>query len=259
MKKIVCLFGVLALTLTSCSKDDDNTNGNNIFLPKTIQRTDEAFPVENKISTIVYDGNKIVSITNQFTKIEFTYTGNLITKKIDYNVSGVQPTKNSETSYAYANGKLQTVSSSITGIGSNKTEYTYNSDGTIKKETYITTSGVEVKLSNSELFTVVNGNLTKIVSSGPNTTITDVYNYDTKNNVFKNVLGFSLLLDQQITHSLGQDIYSSVNNIEKSTETINSNPIDYTAKYDYNAKGYPIKKTSYNQDGTVKEVFDYTY
>jgi len=262
MKKILCLFGALALTLTSCSKDDDNTNGNNIVLPKTIKLTNTDYPTENKTSTFTYDGNKIVSISNQTGRTEFTYTGNLITQKVNYYMSGNQAVKYAETSFTYLNGKLANVNRTSNGNVSREV-YSYNSDGTVTEDKYLTdkNTGVESKLSTS-LLTLVNGNLTKIVSTTSNDVTTNVLDYDTKNNVFKNILGFTSLLDQGIVSSLGQDIYSSVNNIEKynrSSSSPNSSPDIYNAKFDYNAAGYPIKQTSYNQDGTVKEVFDYTY
>ncbi|KAF2082834.1 hypothetical protein [Flavobacterium sharifuzzamanii] len=265
MKKILCLFGVLALTLTSCSKDDDSNNSNNIVLPKTIQFTNLKDLSKNTLSTFTYNGNKIVTVSNAGAKSEFTYTGNQITKKVDYVMSNGQLGKVIEASYVYANGKLQSVSGISYGRAF-KQVYTYNNDGTIKKEAYtIDANGVESLSPESWLLTIANGNLTKFVTISGTFVGTHVYDYDAKNNAFKNILGFNLLLDQAITPSLGQKIYSSLYNIEKDTQSVVidsqpfTNTVDYNAKYDYNAGGYPVKQTSYNQDGTVKEVFDYTY
>ncbi|MFC4478451.1 hypothetical protein [Flavobacterium chungangensis] len=270
MKKNLFLFIALALTAISCSKDDNDKNDkNHSDLPKTIQRTDLKAPVENKTSTFIYDGNKIVSITHKFSRSEFTYEGNHITKKVDYSVTGDQPTKYAETLYSYVNGKLETVSYYYTSntTSFSKYVYTYNDDGTIKKQLYSinTTTGVETKSPYSDLLTFANGNLTKLINVNGNGTSTKNYYYDLKNNPFKNIVGFSLLLDQGIISSLGQDVYSSVNNIEKYTESIvvtgNLTPVSkiYETKFEYNSNGFPTQKTTYNEDGTVKEIFDYTY
>lgn len=266
MKKIVCLFGALALTAASCSNDDNSNNVNNVVLPKTIQLTNDKEPVQNMTSTFTYQGNKIVDISSPKAKSEFTYTGNQITKKVDYYMSKGQLEKIVETSYVYANGKLQSVNGISYGTAFRQV-YTYNIDGTITKEAYTTdqNTGVESKSRESWLLTIVNGNLTKLVTISGSFIGTHVYDYDAKNTAFKNILGFNLLLDQAITPSLGQKNYSSVNNIGKDTQSVVidsqpfTNTIDYNAKYDYNTNGYPVKQTSYNQDGTVKEVFDYTY
>ena len=270
MKKNLFLFIALALTAISCSKDDNDKNDkNHSDLPKTIQRTDLRAPVENKTSTFIYDGDKIVSITHKFSRSEFTYEGNHITKKVDYTVNGDQYTKYAETLYSYVNGKLETVSYSINSNPTSdyKYVYTYNNDGTIKKQGYSInrTTGAETKAASSDLLTFVNGNLTKSVNVNGNIGSTKNYYYDLKNNPFKNILGFTLLLDQGRIDSVGQDIYSSVNNIEKYTESIvvtgNLTPVSkiYETKFEYNSNGFPTQKTTYNEDGTVKEIFDYTY
>lgn len=266
MKKIVCLFGALALTATSCSNDENSNDTNNIVLPKTIRLTSQKDSLQNMTSTFTYQDNKIEDISSPKAKSEFTYTGNQITKKVDYYMNQGQLQKIVEKSYVYANGKLQSVNGISYGTAFREV-YTYNSDGTIKKEAYITNNntGLESKSPESWLLTIVNGNLTKFVTISGNFIGTHTYDYDAKNTAFKNILGFNLLLDQAITPSLGQKNYSSVNNIEKDTQSvvIDSKPftnnVDYNAKFDYNTAGYPVKQTSYNQDGTVKEIFDYTY
>lgn len=266
MKKFLCLFSAFALTAVSCSKDDEKSNSASSSLPKTIELTNPAFPSENKISTITYDGNKIVSISNVFSKTDFTYNGNHIIKKVDYYIIEGQEVKSGETAYTYLNGKLETVTGSKNGQVFRQV-YTYNVDGTVKKESYSTdkTTGIESKDNDAELFTLENGNLTKHVSTADNFTTTDVYGYDTKNNVFKNVIGFVLLLDQEITPSLGQEIYSSINNVKKRTNSLVQNdkliygPVVYPTECDYNSNDYPTKKITHNEDGSVKEIFNYTY
>ena len=265
MKKIVCLFSAV-LMLTACSNDNDDSNPKTSVLPKTIELTNSAHPSENKISTITYDGNKIVSIANQTGKTEFTYKGNQIVQKVDYYISKNDTVKYGETSYTYVNGKLETVNKISNGNVS-RDVYTYNSDGTVNKEMYSTnkTTGVETKSTENVTLSFVNSNLVKAVAvNGMYTTTTD-YSYDTNNNVFRNIYGIGLLLDQKLALSVGDNIFSSVNNIEKSTVSValNSNlvniPSVYTSTYDYNADGFPTKKTTYNFDGTINEVFNYNF
>ncbi|WP_029273400.1 hypothetical protein [Flavobacterium sp. KJJ] len=54
-------------------------------------------------NTIKYDENKIVSITNERGKTEYTSNGNLIVKEVNSSTAtGIRK----EISYSYANGKL---------------------------------------------------------------------------------------------------------------------------------------------------------
>lgn len=93
-------------------------------------------------------------------------------------------------------------------------------------------------------------------SEGSSTVYTHVYEYDTKNNPFKNILGFNLLLEYEDT---------STNNVIKHTSSVSgsatpSTPLVYKKEYVYDANGYPTKATSYKADGTtVSEINEYTY
>jgi len=50
MKKQLCLFVVAALTLASCSNDDNNAE--KAILPKTLKYTDLDYPSDNAIYTL---------------------------------------------------------------------------------------------------------------------------------------------------------------------------------------------------------------
>lgn len=251
--------------LASCSSnDDDNSeNGANVILPKTVNYTyNSEFGSENSKSVIVYDGNKIVSVTSAEYKTEFTYDGNFIVKEVEYAISGGKNIKEYETVYLYADGKLKssTYVENYTAEYPNgqykmRLVYTHNPDGTVTHDQYRTdvATGVETKSNHSEVLTFQNGNLVKRVETeiGLNSTSTEIYEYDDKNNPFKNILGFNLLLDKQDG--------TGTNNLIKTTHSISSEFFEGIT-YEYNTDGYPIKATTYRSDGTTDyEITEYTY
>lgn len=65
----------------SCSNDSDK-NDKNVVLPKTIKYTDIEFPSENSIATVIYNGNKIVSYTEDGERTDYTYDGDLIVRSM---------------------------------------------------------------------------------------------------------------------------------------------------------------------------------
>ena len=81
MKKLFYLFSAIALTLTSCSSEDDSNNASGTLLTKIIETYDDG-----TVETIrfEYNGNKI---TRQYSDLDdrdetiYTYTGDLITKE----------------------------------------------------------------------------------------------------------------------------------------------------------------------------------
>ncbi len=238
---------------TSCSSDD-NDSSSSVILPKTVKHTFTSYPEDNYTSTIVYNGNKIVSITDDDgSRQDFTYDGDVITKIIGYDIENGKDLKDNEVSYTYENGKLVTSSYAEvfsseypTGRYKGRNVYTHNSDGTVVKiESYSinTSTGVETKNNYSLVNTFENGNLVKITS----TYQTDVFEYDSKNNPTKNILGLNLLLDEGY----------SVNNIIKHTSSQSTTV--YKTEYVYDENGYPTKEIEYNNTGNVDQVTEFTY
>lgn len=265
MKKTLCFFGALILTITSCStNDNDSGTAETAILPKTVKFSKPDYPSENTTSTIIYTGNKLVNITDKERRTDFTYEGNVIVKMIEYDVTNGD--KEEEESYSYTNGKLTSTlyarnftSKYPFGQYKGRYTYTYNLDGTVKKETYSinAATGVESKDDYSEIYTFQNGNLVKLVatdqSSGLSSVRTSLYEYDAKNNPLKNVLGYNLLIDTGDC---------SVNNLTKHSYSYSGNAASYSYKtvYEYNDKGYPTKATLYMQDGVaVSEIMEYSY
>ena len=268
MKKIIYLFSMLTFILTSCSSnDDDSGSATDLILPKTIKFSYPEYPEENTTSVITYNGNKIVRVVDEEMQTDYIYDGNLIVKEIVYDISDGKNDKTSEKSYSYTNGKL-TATSYVRKFTSEypfgeyrgRSVYTHQNDGTIKKESYSTNAntGEEINNNYTETLFFQNGNLIKLVAIDNNSSLsstrTSIYEFDSKNNPFKNVLGYSLLLDEE---------YCNANNLIKHTYSYSESEskvyINETV-YEYNANGYPTKQTYYQQDGvTVGEIQEYTY
>ncbi|WP_316634403.1 hypothetical protein [uncultured Flavobacterium sp.] len=210
MKKILCLFGALALVLTSCSSDDSSKDAaSETLLPKKIVET----TVENGKSgsvtyTITYDGNKLKEIAlSDASRSVYTYTGDLITKVELYRSSILQSTD----VYAYENGKL---TSKITtkAFGSSpqqKLTFVYNANGTVNANQSEIIDRQEVKYDTTTLYTFLNGNL--VTSEYINSERDKVSStFDDKKSPFSSVTGAKLLLDLDDNFD-----FSSVNNIVK--------------------------------------------
>jgi hypothetical protein len=238
MKKLLCLFGAALLVLTSCSKDDDNSSDStaSILLKKMVYvSTGETYTRE-----FIYNGNKIVSETdNDGYKKSYSYTGDVITKVVEIDENGDIDTT---TEYAYTNGKLTSEISLEPGDDYKyKTKYIHNNDGTISFNEFrvSVTTGVEEEYGYVGVYAFKNGNLVKEERSYYGSESASTYEFDTKNNPLKNVLGYILLLDEN----------PSVNNIVKRT----SGSEITTNAYTYDANGFPIERKSFingASDGT---------
>jgi hypothetical protein len=209
MKKIIYNFSLILLFVVSCSKPDDSksTNANsstNLILPKNIIITYSNGTFAETNST--YNGNKIVeslttnSSNNSVEKTTYTYTGDFITRK-----TGNFYYKD----YTYENGKIKNIvtylqtpsNGQLVIIGKSRVTYTYNANGTISRQSYNIDiyNGQEFLDNNgTSTLTVLNNKIIKHVVTGStnsSTSITTVtYEYDAKNNPFKNVLGLDVML-----------------------------------------------------------------
>lgn len=258
MKKLLYLFTAILLVFTSCSKvDNDSSDSTSSILPKKV--TTVYSDGDSDIENMVYNGNKIVSVTEKDgSSAKYTYTGDLITRVDDFDKDGKLKYT---TDYNYANGKLNTSvekSAKPNEIYYYKTKYMHNADGTVSYDNFrgLISTGVEEEYGSTGKYTFKDGNLFKLEVSNYGTEYSSVYKYDTKNNPRKNVLGFSLLL---------HDENSSVNNVVEKTSTsgsgvdIRTNTTTYTYKYD--ANNYPTERiaTFPNGNSTSTETTQYVY
>jgi hypothetical protein len=262
MKKLIFLFGLTILTLTSCSKKDDATTTpttggtggtggtTSTKLPKSI--SDEAQPSNGnaKNTYYTYDGTKTSLVTTGTSKTEYVYVNDVLSVTKNFS----EEVYNSYTKYTFENNDLKSTlqySVSPTGIEKKvlRTLYTYNTDGTVLTETYtFDTDGVETKSKTSSVSTYSNNNLSKEVVTtkfdDANYTIeTTINTYDTKPNYFINVTGSP------------KNIRKSSNNLltsETSTKKIENNNnivVPTTAKenkYVYNASDYVTEVKQYS-------------
>ena len=261
MKKIFCFFGALIFVLTSCSGDENSSSEDNFILPKTISVTNQESPQDNKVSTITYDGNKIVSIISLGEKTVFTYDGNRIVKQevFDIYLNG-NKIKKTDVSYTYENGKLKTrllrkgfTTKYPDGEYIYKTVYIHNSNVLISYIYYTVNQDTKAEIKSSEgTLTYKEGNLIKEEDIDGSLVYARSYEYDTKNNPLKNILGFDLLLNE---------LPYSINNISKitRTETELPNPVVYLKSLLYNDKDYLIKTTSFASNGSIEYEEEFTY
>jgi hypothetical protein len=273
MKKLLCLFSATLLVLSSCTSSSDDSFITDpapvsMILPKSVIDFQPYSSYQKySTSTISYDGNKIKSIKDGDNRTDYVYDGNNQIVKITEFENGV---KDEERTYTYANGKLASSYYTLHDIPEYPTSgqfkfrsvYTYNSDGTIKKVVYDIdpTTGAETKSSYESLSTITNGNLAKVVVTDvkSGSVHTDVYEYDTKNNPYKNITGANLLV-------IDEEKFGSNNRLTASSlfsHVSGSSKYEDKIDYEYNTDGYPTKAIfyyDYNNDKNVNRITEYTY
>ena len=234
--RTILLLGVLALNSCSANNETETQLTPTILVKKKIITYSA-----NDVVTInyKYDGNKIISRSTDGGFIAtYTYTGNVITKIEERVNDKFQRSYD----YIYLNGKVAKEIQKD-NLETDSRTYTYNANGTVS---YVRTrTGGE---STTGLLTFENGNLVKneeFYGGQYPSTSTYIFGYDTKNNPFKNLLGFNLLFDTN------EDMYSKNNMTQDGSG--GSGTID-TRTFKYDEKGYPTEcKYSYG------EVIEYFY
>lgn len=269
MKATKRLFLIIVITFlfNSCSNEDDQNENQNInsVLPKKIEI--------------------IVSSTNETTIIDYEYFENKIIKET--RLSDNNNIKNVFT-YYYTNNLITKVDESVryTLNVSNNRDYTYNfyynaqenlaqdnriylnNTPPLTSTTYYTYSNNTISYSNK--IATLTSDLKKIVSLSDNYyNINYTYNYDDKNNPFKNIVGynkltvgvnFSVYLSSIYHFEFYGSHFSPTNLIEGKKQA--QNGTQYTEllnQYIYNSDNYPTKITSnyYNPDGSIFETLTY--
>jgi len=228
------------MTLTSCSSDDSNDGASGVVLLKKV--VDTYSDGTTMTSTATYNGTKIkkISTDDGFT-LDFTYTGNLITK-MEYKFMG---TLFQTDIYSY-NASEQLVSYvrlEHTDEYGAKEVYVHNPDGTISVTAYSGDLTSQTTLDGTGTITFLgNGEVGTITS-----TFSDdhIYTYDNKNNPFKNVTGYDKI------SWVGAEATGIMHNI-----TLDDSYVDTTTTYTYNSNDYPTTATeNYDGDVTTSEFF----
>lgn len=233
MKKLLCLFSVALLVFSSCSSNDDESSKETplILVNKRVHTYNGKSSTEN----ITYDGNKITSIKYEDgSDLKYTYTRDLITeiKKIDKLDSLLYTIE-----FDYTNGKLASkLQKNSDSEFFYKTKYTHNPDETVSYELFDINAknNIESKTDTSGKYTFKNGNLTQHEYFYGESKSIIKYEYDTKNNPDKNILGYNLLLRGAAVNNLIKETNTDVSN-----DIIDITTVDYTHKYDEN--NYPTE------------------
>lgn len=289
MKKLYFLAALFVI-LTSCSNDSDSVVEEPIVIekpivseplpvdpipvpvipvdtttvPLTVLYIDALSDIDNKyLDTNNYDGNKILSVKSNSNKTLFTYEGNRIVKQVRFykDKSGIE-VKSTEVEYTYENGKLKTrllkqrfSNSYPDGSYIRKTIYSHTSDNLISFVEYSIDSDFkfETKVSEGHLI-YKNGNLIEEKMITNSATTIRKYEYDSKNNPFKNIRGFNLLLNEISSFGKNNVTKVSLNSTEYSA------PATYLSTFIYNENEYPVKYTSFAKDGkTIEYEMEFTY
>jgi len=253
MKKLIFIISISMLTLISCS--EDNTKADETNNKKPITRTRNGI-----VFSYTYDGNKIIQCAdNNFnyyiSKWVYTYTGDLITKEDYYKNDILQKTYE----HTYENNKIATSivkDFSTSSILRSKSVYTYTSDTSVMRENFYYNSNISNWTKSLNVrYTIIGSHITKeeILKADGTPSSTTVYEYDNKNNVFKNILGFDKLIYK--TDVSDDTKHNTVNNITKYYYSPSYGELNFTFNYD--TDGYPISKTWYNGNSVSTETYTY--
>jgi hypothetical protein len=248
MKNFALVFSVLLITFASCSTSDNTTTAN-AQDPILVKKIITTYSSTNATTTIfTYNGNKIVSsiTTGIFpSKSVYTYTEDLITKTEEYDTTTNLVNRIIENTYL--NGVLSTTIFTLIHDGYEvKNVYIHNIDGSIS----FTDSLINIVTNKETIqeigkYTYINSNLIKKEYIGGGAGESQTYEYDTKNNPMKNILGYNLLLYMEAS--------TSVNNVTGNTIIYSPNTITASPVYTYNSSNYPTQKI----DGTTTTQYFY--
>lgn len=252
MKKIFCLTVIILAVLTSCSSD---SNEENLKEPVLIKEIEVSINGKNLTQKFFYDENRIKTmIFPDGFQQHYTYTGDVITKIEEFDVQG---NLSEIRKYTYDNGKifsvLKIVYQSIAPYYDSLTKYVHNADGTVTYQKYklhfITGEVLQEEGTPGKIY-FKDGN---IIKSDWSSDYSIVYEYDNKNNAYKNILGYNLLLDLEptINNSTKSISTSKWGGVIQSSESINL--------YEYNSKGYPIKKQVSVENGKPFSILKFHY
>jgi len=234
IKTLIYLFSITLLGLTSCTKNENATPvaGSSTLIKKIIKNRGSSIEVEY----FKYNGNKLVTISNGTNFIAtYTYTGDEITRIVELIDNQFQ----NSMEYTYFDGKLATSVLTRNSDGIISYTYNYNTDGTVayqKNNSGSISSGV---------LTLVNGNVVKNEVLSPSN-VTYTYEYDAKNNPFKNILGYMLLINEN-------EMYSP-NNL-----TVDNRNYGRNYKFKYDVNGFPTERQEFDADGNPRDLNQYFY
>ena len=254
MKNLFLSLSIVAVMLTSCSKSDDSPNPSaGGPMPSKIVTTfsSSTFVVT---SNFTYSGNKIVEENTlpaaDISKRKYTYTGDNITK-VEF-FAGPTFTPYGGFNFTYDSGKLKTTTEiAQTGLTGDlrKETLVYNADGTV---TWTSSginqiTGAETPNGRQMRYTYTSGFLIKSesISMGIIGQVTDYTNDTSRNQAFKNVLGYNQI--------------ELRGNLRLSENYIGNTGANRNYVYTYNTSNYPTQVVDSNVAGTNSNTQVFTY
>lgn len=245
MKKNILWVTLCAFYLVSCSSSDADPNNSSTGVLVNTMVIDASNVSEDDFNLqFLYNGNKLISVKDSGIVIEqFTYSDGKLTKinypadgyyiLVEYNANN-QVVKFTEIDEEF-NEAVKTL---VTYSGSTFTKTSYSGD-------LITQDFLE----QTETYTIATGNIVQIETISFGFTDTTTFDFDTKNNPFKNISNYDVF---QI---LDLDIDGNSNNVVSSNYTNNINTISIS----YNSNNYPEIEQTFSSSGELKETTTYTY
>lgn len=263
MKKIFYLISFSMLFLVSCSSDESSSETSENLLLKQIIEGDAV--LGGSVTNFTYNGNKLVEIKRNIDSEDYsdiyTYTGEVITKIEKFRVydtgTPYEETELQSTDEFQYNANNQLVQFKTTTPDSDVeriTTYVYNSGNTVSLSQYENSPGNAPELLKTGTITLQNGEIVQLQIVKEFDSYTDNYTYDTKNSIFKNVVGYDKLL---LTHIIGkQGSWTLVDTIigGVSHNFVNGGELEYT----YNSDNYPISADQ-SWFGSVLHTFEFIY
>lgn len=253
MKKLALACSTFLLILSSCSSSSDSSSSSTDLKLHQLIITGSA---DANTATYTYSGNKLLRIDNSadgsYEKVY--YTGNLVTKFEYYDDTNTLLEK---TTYTYnSDNKLASYTYvDFDGDTAEKEVFTYNSNGTVSSSYSFANSASEdpTDVVTTRVITIIDGEVHSTVSTGDDNT-TYTYTYDTKNNPYKNILGFDKLGGYADNENLGV-----IHNIvTESHQSAGSSAVTDTYTYTYNSSDFPTTAIV-TETGTTMETLQYIY
>jgi len=265
MKKLILGLSIVLFAISCSSSDDENIPTDPVVeipvLPTKLSNSDDT-------GTFKYNGNKVSEINWVDYKVVCEYTGDLITRMIDYDAAGA---KEATTDFTYSNDKL----TKVVFVEGNVTEtsiYSYPSTNTVNATVTRTSTsqGSPVVYKDVITYTLNNGNVVSEEMNYYNNgtlrgKISATYTYDDKNTAYKNILGF----DKIMVYTFDGD-ENTVGRNNLLTKNHTNTPVGSSvSKYKnvntitYSAAGYPtqIITNQYNAsnqlNSTSTDFFEY--
>lgn len=239
---LLCLYSIM-----SCSTGDssNSTTSQDVLIKKIISS-------EGWSETFSYDGNKLIKIAfDDGTSRLVTYSGNYIIKSEIRDASNTF--RGEYQTFSYLNNRISQQKNYFNNIITSQEDYVYNSDATIITCTIknYNSNGVISSTLITKYYIDLNGSLVKKEQEGLGafgiTVTTTIFTYDTKNGIFKNILGYSVIPSV---------IMGKFNLISETSPNIN-----IANSYQYNNQNYPISSTETTRVGNSNSnrVVSYQY